>query len=108
MKRLGMAAALAVIGAGCMSNVTTTKITKAPDGSVVITSGKDVTFKELVWADRDGVRVEVRGYSSNVNADVVRAQDERERALRADVIESVRSGIALGAKAAAKAVVPLP
>lgn len=107
MTRTVMLLAVALVVAGCMSNVTQTRISKRPDGSVVIQSGKDVTFKELIWIDKDGVRVEVRGYSSNVNADVVRAQDERERALRADAIESVRAGIALGARAAVKAIVPV-
>jgi len=107
MKRLQVIM-LAILVAGCMSANLTTRISKASDGSILVESAKDVTFKELIWSDADGVRVEVRGYSSNVNVDVVRAQDDRERALRADVIESVRAGIAVGAKAAAKAVVPLP
>lgn len=74
---------------GC-ANVTTTLVKKHPDGSISVSSGKDVMFAYLSYSG--GVLV-ISNYSANANASVIRAQQERETALIKTAIDGA-SGIA--------------
>ena len=103
---------LLVVALACVgcANTTTMRIKWVSEKAVVVDSGKDVAFKSLVIRIApDGSRtVQVEGYSSNANVDVINAQAAREAAITAGAIQAVEAGIRIGAKAATKAVAPLP
>lgn len=88
------------ISLGC-ANVTTTRIYRARDGSVNISSGKDVSFSYLSWRE-GGAEVIVKGYTSNASVDVINMQTQREKVYQENITEAVKLGLSI----AGKAVVP--
>lgn len=102
MKALVMGA-LALMLSAC-TNVTTMRIDVDWEGkSARINSGKDVSFKSFRFTvdPRTGQRtMEVTGYTSNANVDVISAQSARETAIAAGAIQAIEAGIKIGAKAA--------
>lgn len=107
-RRMTRSALLALLLlAGCFpANVTTTRISREADGSIVVDSGKDVAIGRLVYDAPDGTRLEVRDYTSSPNAAAIDAQRERERAQLEGALHAVERGVELGVGAAARGAVP--
>lgn len=105
--RLVLAVLVAALAVGC-ANVTTTKILRGHDGSLAISSGKDVKIDKLTFDPTSGA-ISVEGYSSNANVAVIDAEAERE-AMHADkTLAVLQAGAALALKGAAAAGgIPIP
>ena len=92
MRWLGVAVLAAC--ASC-ANVTTTRIYRASDGQIHISSGKDVKIEYLRYSyspTGGEVTVEVQGYSSNASADAINAQAQREQQVISGVLKAVEIG----------------
>jgi hypothetical protein len=101
MVRKSCALILALVMSGCFANVTTMKITRNPNGSITIDSGKDVAFKTLHFEDAGG-KLDVAGYSSNANSSTIDAQTARETAQFQGINSILQTAITAAVSAAAK------
>lgn len=82
---------------GC-ANVTTMKIHRTVSGDISIDSGKDVKFSSLSYRNPSGEALDVKGYSSNANADVIDAQTVREK----NMLDALGKAIDIGKSLAVK------
>ena len=89
--------------ASCVPNVTTTRITRAKDGTVTINSGKDVSIGSLALDDGP-LHMTLKGYSANANTEAIKAEGERETARINAIAAAVAQGVQAGIAAAAGAV----
>ncbi len=83
---------LVVLTAGCQM---TTVVRQRPDGTILITSPKDVVIQRLSYA-RDGANVllEVEGYSSAANVNAIKAQFDGINSLAGKIAQGAAEGIA--------------
>src|SRR5712671_2698154 len=86
---------------GCFANVTTTKISHLPDGTIKIDSGKDVKIGSLHF-EEGSARLDVSDYSSNASAAVVEAQGKREVDQLTAINAILQNAISAAVSAAAK------
>jgi len=73
----------------------TTVVRQRPDGTILITSPKDVVIQRLSYA-RDGANVllEVEGYSSAANVNAIKAQFDGINSLAGKIAQGAAEGIA--------------
>lgn len=85
---------------GCASslftpNVTTMKLAINADGSVTVSSGKDVRADNIQFADpKSGAWLSVSGYSSAANTDAITAETKREAVQVDGIIRGFQAGAA--------------
>lgn len=89
----------------CFPNVTTTKISHLPDGTIRIDSGKDVKIGNLHFKE-GSAELDVANYSSNASAAVVEAQGKREVDQLTAINAILQNAIAAAVSATAKGVKP--
>lgn len=98
MRRLAWVALLLLTGC---ANVTTMVIKHQPDGTLDVSSGKDVHAKVLDF--REGAAVlHIEGYSSDANTAAIDAQAAREIGMTNAVADAVLKALQAGAGLAAK------
>jgi hypothetical protein len=100
------AVVLALLVSGCASpwftpNVTTMTLTFNADGSVRVSSGKDVKLDTLTFTDpKSGITLDVKGYSSAANTDAINAQAAREQIQIDGMIRAMQTGASMAGSAA--------
>lgn len=75
---------------GC-TNVSTMKIHHAPDGTITVSSGKDVTAKVIDFREGNAV-LHIENYSSSINTSAIDAQAARELQVIDGVLRAVEVG----------------
>lgn len=90
-------AAVAYLSVGC-ANTTTTKVSREADGSVSISSGKNVRLKNLSATLPDGTTISVEAYEAQADPQVTAAQGKREKG----VVDSTGKAVGKAAAAAVK------
>lgn len=84
---------------GC-ANITTMKINRAPDGTLSINSGKDVTIGSLSYSAPSGEKLDVKEYTSNANSAAIAEQAVREKQIIDGLMNALQAGAAMAAKGA--------
>jgi len=91
---------LAVLLAGC-ANVSSTKLTRKPDGTYVFNGGQNAALEGMLLQDH-GASLSIKKLSETTSVDAINAEANREIGLVNAVSDAILKAVEAGMKAAGK------